>query len=64
MPEYVCQIPVPSTPQALDQAIQRYKDSDLSGLDLFCQWQAIRDASLEKNLSQAESDQVSGEDSY
>ncbi len=71
MAELVCNVPVPETPQELDQAVQNYRVSSLSGTDLFCHWQAIREASLRyeaqvesNSLQQGDSAQVPGEDSY
>lgn len=58
--------PTPQTPQELEQAIQRYRNSDLSDLtnsELFNQWLAIRTAALEQKLPDIE-DQIPGEDSY
>jgi hypothetical protein len=68
MSEFVSQVPVPvpTNLQELDQAIQRYRSSDLSGSDLYRLWQAIRDLSLE--LEQVSFDlagnRVAGEPSY
>ncbi len=64
MPEAICNVPVPRTPQELEQAVRRYQASDLAGTELFCCWQAIRDASLAQLTPEAENDQVAGEDSY
>lgn len=71
MAELVCNVPVPKTPQEIEQAVQNYRASSLSGTDLFCQWQAIREASLkyeshldESSLQPEQSVQVPGEDSY
>ncbi|MBD2103385.1 hypothetical protein H6F94_21220 [Leptolyngbya sp. FACHB-261] len=63
MAELICTVPIPKTPQELESAIQSYRVSDLNGSDLFCQWQAIRDASLAQSV-ELESDQVAGEESY
>ncbi len=52
------------TLQELDRAILNYRNSDLSGFDLFCQWQAIRNASLALLGAEFEADRVPGEDSY
>lgn len=57
-------IPVPKTAQELEQAIRSYRKSDLKGVDLYCQWQVIRDAALAQNKSDLEGDRVPGEDSY
>jgi hypothetical protein len=56
-------VSIPKTPQELEQAIQRYRSSDLSGNELFNQWQAIRTAALELRTAER-SDRVPGEDSY
>jgi hypothetical protein len=59
-------VSIPKTPQELEQAIQRYRSSDLSDLnsnELFNQWQAIRTAALELRTTEC-SDRVPGEDSY
>ncbi|MFE1745850.1 hypothetical protein [Coleofasciculus sp. H7-2] len=65
MPELICTVPVPRTPQELEQAVKQYIASDIRGTELLCQWQAIRDASLDQDLYvPADSDQVAGEDSY
>ncbi len=62
-------IPInPQTPQELEQALQRYRNSDLSDFsnsELFNQWLAIRTAALEQKTPDIEEeDQVPGEDSY
>jgi hypothetical protein len=54
---------IPKTPQELEQAIQRYRSSDLSGTELFNQWLAIRTAALELRTTER-GDRVPGEDSY
>lgn len=69
MADVVCQIPVPQTQQELDQAVQTYLNADLSGLDLFCHWQAIREAAIAQSGSPspaevAEVVAIAGEDSY
>jgi len=64
MPELTCTIPVPRTPQELDQAIQRYRNTDLHGYELFCQWQAICEGSMQQDFSDSSADAVPGEDSY
>ena len=71
MAELACNVPVPETRQELDQAVQNYRVNSLSGHDLFCHWQAIREASLNyesqsetSSLQKDESVQVAGEDSY
>jgi hypothetical protein len=63
--DLICTVPIPETQQELEQAIKRYKASDpLNSDELFCQWQAIRQASLAQQLPELESDRVPGEDSY
>ena len=64
MLEVLCNVAVPQTSQELDLAIQQYQASNESGMSLFCQWQAIRDASLEQGGLETETDQVPGQDSY
>lgn len=69
MADVVCQIPVPQTQQELDQAVQVYLNADLDGLDLFCHWQAIREAAIAQSVSPspeeaAEVVAIAGEDSY
>lgn len=64
MSELTYSIPILRTQEELEQAIQRYKASDLSGSELLIQWQAIRDASLNQALSAADADKVPGQDSY
>lgn len=64
MPDLICTIPIPQTPQELEQAIKRYRESDATGIDLFCQWQAIRDVSLRQVDSESQGDGVAVEHSY
>lgn len=64
MPELICNVSIPSTLQELEQAIQQYITSDISGNELLCQWQAIRDASLNQKFPEPESDNVPCEHSY
>ena len=64
MSELTYSIPILSTLEELEQAIQRYKASDLSGSELLIQWEAIRDASLNQAFSAADADKVPGQDSY
>lgn len=60
-----CTVPTLSTVQELEQAINRYKTSDLNGSELLALWQAIRDASLKLGVSKVQkSDEIPGEDSY
>lgn len=64
MSEFVSQVPVPTHLQELDQAIQRYRSTDLSGSDLYRLWQVIRDLSLEQVGFELAGDRVPGEHSY
>ncbi|MDX2212426.1 MAG: hypothetical protein SFY66_03975 [Oculatellaceae cyanobacterium bins.114] len=64
MADITCTVPTPKTPQELERAIQHYKSSDVSGHELFCQWEAIRNASLQLQLPEPEGDRVPGADSY
>jgi len=71
MAELVCNVPVPKTPQEIEHALHQYRIGNLSGNELFCHWQAIRDASLNYESSvddglrpSSEAVQVPGEDSY
>jgi hypothetical protein len=57
-------VPVLKTPEEVEDAIARYKASDLNDMDLIYLWQAIRDASLNQNNDSADTDNVPGEDSY
>lgn len=57
-------ISIPKTLQELERAVEQYKTSDLKGLDLYRQWQAIREAALSLTLPEPPGDQISGEDSY
>lgn len=62
--EIECTAPIPATTQELEQAIWYYKNTDLAGVDLFCQWQAIRTGALAHRFPEPEGDRVVGEDSY
>ena len=64
MVEAVCTTPMPQTIQELELAIRCYKTSDISGAELFCQWQAIRDASLALKAPEFSDDSIAGEESY
>ena len=64
MIETRCNVPIPQTAQELERAVQRYKSSEVSGNELFCQWQAIRTAALELKGSEPMGDRIPGEDSY
>lgn len=64
MPNSACNVSIPKTTKELDQAVQYYKSADLSGPELFCQWEAIRMASLMQTGPDMPNDQVSDEESY
>ncbi|MBD2459859.1 hypothetical protein H6G89_02270 [Oscillatoria sp. FACHB-1407] len=64
MADITCTIPTPTTPQELERAIEHYKTSDISGDELFCQWEAIRNAALQLQFPEPEGDRVPGADSY
>ena len=64
MIETLCDVPIPQTAQELERAVQRYKLSEVTGNELFCQWQAIRTAALELRGLEPTGDRVPGEDSY
>jgi hypothetical protein len=64
MIETLCTVPIPQTAQELERAVQRYKESEVSGDELFCQWQAIRTAALKLRGSEPMGDRIAGEDSY
>ncbi|MBW4495916.1 MAG: hypothetical protein KME26_23125 [Oscillatoria princeps RMCB-10] len=64
MSELTLTVPTLSTLEELEQAIARYKSTDLSGAELLRQWQAIRDASVNQDLFKPENDGVPGQDSY
>lgn len=65
MSDLVCTVPVLKTLQDLEQAVKFYKaNSNLSSIELFCHWQAIREASLELNPTIADNVEVPGSDSY
>ena len=57
-------VPVLKTPEEVELAIARYKSSDLNDMDLIYLWEAIRDASLNQNDDNADTDNVPGQDSY
>lgn len=57
-------VPIPHTPQELEQAVLFYKNHDLSDRELIDLWQAIRDLSVNEATSNPPSDKVPGEDSY
>jgi hypothetical protein len=57
-------VSVPKTPQELERAIQRYRNSNLRGTELFCQWQAIRLAALAQAGTDGVGDPIPGDDSY
>ncbi|MFB2934503.1 hypothetical protein ACE1B6_04430 [Aerosakkonemataceae cyanobacterium BLCC-F154] len=64
MSELKSKVPVLHNNQELEEAIKKYKSSDLSVNELLCQWQAIRDAALNLGLSNKDTDKVPGQDSY
>jgi hypothetical protein len=64
MAELTCTFPVPRTSEELEAAIQQYRNSDLHGVELFCQWHAICEASLHQEFNEPKTDAVLGEDSY
>ncbi|MBW4694105.1 MAG: hypothetical protein KME27_20365 [Lyngbya sp. HA4199-MV5] len=57
-------VPILKTAQELDRAVRLYQASDLKGAELFYQWLAIRNASLEQNGVERAGDRVPGDDSY
>lgn len=57
-------VPTFTTPQELDRAVRNYQVSDLKGFELFRQWLAIRNASLEQEGAELAGDRVPGDDSY
>lgn len=57
-------VPMLHTPQDVERAIRNYRASDVKGWELICQWQAIRDASLNQDSPEPENDRVIGEESY
>ncbi len=57
-------VPVFKTAQELDRAVRNYQLSNLKGVELFRQWLAIRNASLEQQGVELAGDRVPGEDSY
>lgn len=59
-----CNIEVPKTVHELEEAVHYYKTSDLQGHDLYCHWQAIRDAAIALTQPEPSSDHVPGDDSY
>ena len=62
MAELICMVPVPTTLQELDEAVRQFQISDSDG-DLYCRWQALRDASLDQ-LAVDDKSPVAGGDSY
>ncbi|NJL23473.1 MAG: hypothetical protein HC895_25885 [Leptolyngbyaceae cyanobacterium SM1_3_5] len=64
MSESTCNVPTPKTTQELEQAICRYKSSDFGGHELFCHWQAIRDAAIALMPQEIDRHSIAGEDSY
>lgn len=63
MQELQSTVPVFKTAQEIDLAVRRYQASDLQGVELFRQWLAIRNASLEQEGAEA-GDRIPGEASY
>ncbi len=57
-------VSVPKTTQELDQMVRQYRTSDVRGLELFQQWQVIRNAALTLGNTDDEGDRIPGEDSY
>jgi hypothetical protein len=57
-------VQIPQTLQELDEAVKRYHTTDLTGDELYQQWQAIRDASLECLPIETDNQPVPGTDSY
>ena len=55
-------VAVPTTIQEVAEAVRVFKSQDWSNDELYERWQAIRSATLD--LSNSESDRVSGGDSY
>jgi hypothetical protein len=62
MAELTCA--VPTTLQELDEAVKKFQVSELDGSELYCQWQAIRDASLAQLTIETDKNLVAGGDSY
>lgn len=59
-----CTVTIPKTPEELDQAIQHYKAGTFSSDELYCQWEAIREASLRQAPLESDPNPVPGSDSY
>jgi hypothetical protein len=64
MAELTRAVPVPTTLQELDEAVKKFQVSELDGSELYCQWQAIRDASLAQLTIENDKNLVAGGDSY
>ncbi|MCT7949932.1 hypothetical protein NG798_09055 [Ancylothrix sp. C2] len=65
MSELSSSVSIPNSLQEIEQAIKRYRNSDVSGAELLRLWEAIRDASLNQTFSPDEqTDQVAGDHSY
>lgn len=64
MQELIGTVPNFSSLQEVEKAVEDYKNSDLSGFELINLWQAIRDAAINQNFSDSDSDNVPGEQSY
>jgi hypothetical protein len=56
-------VSIPQTLQELEQAIDRYRNSEWNQ-DLIQQWQAIRLAALAQNPESQPGDRIAGDDSY
>ena len=56
--------PILRSMQELDEAVRSYNATDWKGEELYQQWQAIRDASLEQLPPEFDPFKVPGEDSY
>lgn len=60
-------VSIPQTFQELEQAIDRYRNSEWNSewnQDLFQQWQAIRLAALSQDTEPQVGDSIAGDDSY
>ncbi len=64
MADLTCRVPIPTTIKELDEAVKRFQVSDLDDSEIYCQWQAIRDASLEQLAIEPDKNPVAGSDSY
>jgi hypothetical protein len=64
MAELTCNVPTLKTQRELEQAVKQYKLGDFEGDELFCYWQAIREAALAQMPLEQEIHPIAGEDSY